>query len=301
MSDPYDAIPDGTAVPIPKGLLNNPRPNCCHLALAISVAMALLFVAIIVLPCGPHSGELPAPGPAAPESTVGPAPAFPKVIKSTFDPTIKDEPKKLSVAVEQEGGQQTPEGYTAEVGELLRFSAVGNAVEWNWDSPEIDSKRASTAEDDRVCFFSGRTPGTFFFTLAGRDEDELLQTRHVVIVGQRPAPPPGPGPVPTPVPPGPVVPSKVTQVTYVYEKTQHYIPREVSAALSKLNTEQKILASPIEQDAKNGLNNVPAQYRIAVTTAQAHGLPCLIVQAGDAVVKVVKDPKTEAQVLEAVK
>lgn len=217
MSDPYDAIPDGTAVKLPK--FPESRPNCCHVALAISVAVALLLLAIIVLPCGPYSGELPAPGPAAPESPVGPSPAVPpKAIKSEYVPKQEPTPadKKLSVSIEQEGGEQTPEGWTAPVGKIIRLRVAGNSTRRVWDDEYLKAEMAFTAEDGQILDFSSGTPGTFTFYLAASDEDESILARHRVIIGQRPVPPPGPGPVPTPVP-VPVPVSEKRCVLIVYE------------------------------------------------------------------------------------
>ncbi len=98
----------------------------------------------------------------------------------------------------------------------------------------------------------------------------------------------------------PSIVSKATQATYVYEKDTTGIPNEVATALNKLNRERKILATPHEHDTKNGNQTIPAQYKIAVPAAEAAGLPALVVQAGDRVLKVVKSPTTEAAVLEAV-
>lgn len=117
---------------------------------------------------------------------------------------------------------------------------------------------------------------------------------HKVVVGDPPKPNPPPGPIDP-------APSKVDRVTYVYEKSLHPILPEVSAALSKLNTEQGILATVFEQDSKDGDGNIPDQYKIALEAARKAGLPCLVVQSGTTVYKVKQSPKTATDVMEAIK
>lgn len=90
----------------------------------------------------------------------------------------------------------------------------------------------------------------------------------------------------------------VTQVTYVWEKDQGGIPPAVLSALNKLNVERKILATQYEHDTKNGLQQIPVQYRVAV--AASPELPSLVVQAKERVLKVLKAPKTEEEVLKGV-
>jgi len=95
---------------------------------------------------------------------------------------------------------------------------------------------------------------------------------------------------------------KVTQVTYVYEKDETAVPREVAKALGDINAKYLgVVASEFEDDTTAGGGSVPAQYRVALAEARKAGLPALIVQAGAKVVKVVKAPTTEAQVMEALR
>lgn len=94
-------------------------------------------------------------------------------------------------------------------------------------------------------------------------------------------------------PPG----GKPTAVTYVHVvKTP--IPDAVSAGLSKLN-EQGIIATHYAKDTTDGAGEVPDQYKAAV--AASTELPFLVTLAGDKVLKVIKAPTTEEQVLEAAK
>lgn len=100
-----------------------------------------------------------------------------------------------------------------------------------------------------------------------------------------------------PVEPAPSL--KPTMATYVYEKDNGTPPSSVAAGLDKLNR-QGILATAFEEDTKDGNGNTPAQYVIALAEAKKAGLPALVVQAGDKVLRVVK-VSTEAEVLEAAK
>ena len=102
--------------------------------------------------------------------------------------------------------------------------------------------------------------------------------------------------LPNPTPP----PSKVTAVTYVYEKDTTIIPRPVSFALKNLN-EKGIIATEFEQDSVTGTGQVPRQYAAALKAAKDSGIPCLVVEGGGKVIRVVLDPKTEQDVMEAIK
>lgn len=99
--------------------------------------------------------------------------------------------------------------------------------------------------------------------------------------------------VPKPEPPA----KKVDRVTYVFEKDTTLIPRPVSLALRKLN-DSGILATEFEQDTVTGLGQTPRQYSIALKAAKSAGLPALVFQAGDQVTAVVRNPKTERDVME---
>jgi hypothetical protein len=97
-----------------------------------------------------------------------------------------------------------------------------------------------------------------------------------------------------PVEPAPVVPTKIT---YVYEKDQGEVPSVVRVALDKLNR-KGISATAFEDDTTDGSGAVPEQYAIALAEATKVGVPALVSQAGSVVLKVVKAPTTEQQVLE---
>ncbi len=90
---------------------------------------------------------------------------------------------------------------------------------------------------------------------------------------------------------------KVDAVTYVYEKDQNAVPSAVASGLSRLN-EKGIKANPFDKDEVDGDDQVPDQYKVALAAATKTGLPALVAEAKGKVKKVVKDPKTEEQVLE---
>ena len=95
---------------------------------------------------------------------------------------------------------------------------------------------------------------------------------------------------------------KPNQVTFVFEKDETSVPRPVAAALRSLNDDSSgIVAAEFEQDTVDGDGQVPDQYKIALAAAREAGLPALVVQSGDVVVRVVRNPQTAEQVLEAIR
>jgi hypothetical protein len=114
---------------------------------------------------------------------------------------------------------------------------------------------------------------------------------------------PPPETKPDPSKPPPLDPSKkVSRITVVWEKDSHSIPKSVQSALQRINAEQggSVVASDFEQDTINSRGQTPTQYIVALKAAKETGLPALVVQSGDTVLRVVKDPTAE-QVLESVK
>lgn len=114
-----------------------------------------------------------------------------------------------------------------------------------------------------------------------------------------PTPAPAPSPAPAPAP-GPATPSTVTAAVYVYEKDESFIPVGVSAAINKLNRDKKITATLFEKDTIDGTGKTPAQYQAALEAARRESIPALVVLSGTTVVRVVKAPKNEAEVLAAI-
>lgn len=89
---------------------------------------------------------------------------------------------------------------------------------------------------------------------------------------------------------------KADHVTYVYEKDGTAVPDAVKAAISKLNDREGLVADTAEDDEVDANGNIPA----AVVEARKAGEPCLVVMGGGKLIRVVKDPKTEDDVLKAV-
>jgi len=104
----------------------------------------------------------------------------------------------------------------------------------------------------------------------------------------------------------PPVTTKPTRAVYVYEKDQGAVPPQVAGALNAINkqaleTGSGFVADEFEEDTVDGTGQVPDQFKVAREEALKVGLPCLVVLAGDKVVRVVKSPKTAREVEEAVK
>jgi len=60
------------------------------------------------------------------------------------------------------------------------------------------------------------------------------------------------------------------------------------------------LLSKRDVDTVDGDGEVPDQYKVAAAAAKEAGMPALVVVAGDKALRVVKDPETQAEVMEAV-
>lgn len=90
---------------------------------------------------------------------------------------------------------------------------------------------------------------------------------------------------------------KPTAVTYVHDE-KAVIPSGVSAALNELNA-SGILATSYPDDATDGDDDVPDQYKEILKAAKESGIPCLVLSNGGNVLKIVKSPTTKAHVLEA--
>lgn len=178
--------------------------------------------------------------------------------------------------------------------------------------PDPDGKRLFDLDDGRAFFMAGMLPAgqssqTYIVICTATEGGKHKAKAHTTTVGT-----PGPIVLPPPIVPPPIVPPivpppdpsrKVSQVTYVFEKDQNNPPRAVSLALQKLNVESgyAIAASEFEDDTVNAAGQTPKQYATALAAAREAGLPALVVQANGTVIRVVKSPTTEVQVLEAAK
>ena len=121
----------------------------------------------------------------------------------------------------------------------------------------------------------------------------------MALKGCNPTNPDSPNP---PNPPPVVVIQKPTAATYVYEKDTTAVPSGVMAGLNRLNLDRlgdSFIASVFEQDTVDGDGEIPDQYKVALKSAKDSGLPALVVTSGLVVLKVVKNPQTEQDVIGA--
>lgn len=99
----------------------------------------------------------------------------------------------------------------------------------------------------------------------------------------------------------PVPSAKATAATYVWEKEEGgTVPSTILSALNELNKRPGLIATNHEFGTTDGEGQVPDQYKIAEAQAKTHGIPLLVVQAGERVLTVVKNPQTVDDVLKAV-
>lgn len=96
-----------------------------------------------------------------------------------------------------------------------------------------------------------------------------------------------------------IVAPQATAAVYVYEQRSGSVPPAVLAGIDQLN-KRNILATTFDVDTIDGTGQVPDQYVVPLAAAKELGLPALVVLAGNAVVRSVKAPTTEADVLGAV-
>lgn len=90
---------------------------------------------------------------------------------------------------------------------------------------------------------------------------------------------------------------KVTAATYHFDEQAGGVPSAVTKGIGKLN-DLGIVATTYPSA---NVPVTPTQYEVSLPAARAAGLPAFVVMAGDKVVRVVKAPKTEAEILEAAK
>jgi hypothetical protein len=155
------------------------------------------------------------------------------------------------------------------------------------------------------CIFASPTPGDYRFVLVvagtnpngGPAADMATHTVHLL----SPSPPvPPEDPPADPTQPPPVVQLQPTAALYIYEKDQGSPPPPVAQALHRLNIErQSFVANAVDQHVTTGQGQTPAQFQAAIQAARAAGLPALVILAGDQVVRVIRDPRTETAVMEA--
>lgn len=90
-----------------------------------------------------------------------------------------------------------------------------------------------------------------------------------------------------------VLPSKIDRATYVYEKDQGSVPPAIAQILKETNQEGEVVATAFEQHTVDASGNTPPQFRTTLSAAKEAGLPSLVLQAGDKVVKVIEKPTAE--------
>lgn len=248
-------------------------------------------------------------------------PITPKIDVPTPTPAVIPTPDDLDVGLvisaTLDGEPVDANPITMEPGQLLVLTLTGEAAKVSdTNAPRLadwtlnrEAKGLRYHDDSRCCLSftaTAKQADAYLFTAAvNGTERPALATRWVVVSGKGPQPPPVVVPdepdVPDPVKPEPPPTVTATSATYVYEKDIASIPSAVSAALNRLNREQKIIATVFERDSRTGDGDVPAQYKPLIESARSAGLPALVVMAGDKVLRTVKDPKTEDAVMEAVK
>ncbi len=124
-----------------------------------------------------------------------------------------------------------------------------------------------------------------------------MATHTVTLVGGTP-PPIDPPPTDPTDPPN----RKAVSAVYLYEKDQTNPPKPVLAALQTINANGSgIVTAAVDDDVETGPGGTPAQYAKALEVARKAGLPCLVVTFSDGTLRTVPNPKTGADVTEAVK
>jgi len=124
-----------------------------------------------------------------------------------------------------------------------------------------------------------------------------LALHRIEVGGKAPEVPENP-----PQPPNdPPLTRKVRRITYVYEKDQNQVPKPIAAALQAINADGSVVATEFEEDSTDGTGDTPDQYKKALELARKAGLPSLVVEYSSGDPKVVNDPKTEKEVMEAIR
>jgi len=92
----------------------------------------------------------------------------------------------------------------------------------------------------------------------------------------------------------------IDRVTYVYEKDANPVPPGVAVALATINEGGEIIATEFEDDTVDGTGETPDQYKVALAAAKKEGVPALVIESDGEAIKVLKNPTTTEQVLEAI-
>lgn len=197
-----------------------------------------------------------------------------------------------------------PTGVTGEPGDFVVVQAETADAQVSWYSVDSALKLFPTAllKDSKAAVVVSLRPGKYRLLAVSAKDGVPSPFAECVVTITGPAPPVVVVPPDTPDPPGP----QATAATYVYEKDTTAIPAPVLSAIDKINRAQppdakkKIIASVFEQDTVDGSGETPEQYRAALAAAREAGLPALVVTAGDTVLRIVKNPRSEQDILGAV-
>lgn len=243
---------------------------------------SLLLAAWLVVACAPFVEQAEAIG-------IGPGPMIPAVQIVTA-PQI-DGPK---------------EGLT-DKSAVFRVLNLPKEAKPRWDIDPQWAFFTSRAEDGTPQLaLLDPASDRYFIRVDYIEGGEIKTLKHTYTVG-----PPKPPVVVVPVPVDPTVPpvtpvdpnTKVTAVTYVYEKDQTPVSAAVMSALNTLNR-RGIVANLAEDETTDGTGQPADQHRLAYKAAVEVGLPAMVFSSGtfpnDKVVRVLKDPKTEDEILKAV-
>ena len=192
---------------------------------------------------------------------------------------------------------QVAENYPAH--SKIVFTVTGAAkdasVLWEFTPEQVETEEITGPQ--KVAVWAA--PGTYYVRCDVIDWNakKASKVRKKFTVGPAPVPTPQPNPTPQPTPI-----QAATAVTYIYEKDQNSVPPQVLSGLNRLNREQGIVATIFEVDTKDGTGDTPEQYKVPVAAAKTAGLPTLVTTGKERqVLRVIRNPKSEAEVMEAVK
>lgn len=276
-------------------------------ALIAAVAASFAVPAAFELSAEP----LTPPGETQPITPPAPMPILAPPVEPTPDPI---EPQPFAIVAMVGGAAIVDEPVVAvEPGAMLRLTLTGGGVEpysldvrqrkVRWTLSQPTKNWAEVYEGHAVFFCHPKADDVFLATATINNPDPLeppfVAMRWVKVGGVAPQPPPVEPDKPSPVEPTPSI-DKATAATYVYEKDEGAVPSGVLVGLDRLNREKKITASAVDVDVVDGNGETPDQFKAAFAAAREHGLPVLIVTAGDKVIRTVAKPATESQVWEAV-
>lgn len=281
-----------------------------HLALRRSILPALLVGLLFAAGSVADSPLIP-PGP---QQIITPKIDVPTPTPAVI-PTPDDLDAGLQISATLDGEPVDANPITMEPGQLLVLTLTGADLDKTprnaaWTLNREAKGRIFHDATQRCLSFTAtaQQADSYLFTAAvnglGEDSRPDVVARWVVVSGKGPQPPPVVVPdepdVPDPVKPTPD-PSKITAVTYVYEKDEGEVPSGVRVALDKLSR-NGILATAFEVDTTDGDGETPDQYKAQLAAQIKSGKrPALVVMTGATVKDVWHNIATEQDVLETVK